>query len=156
MTITDVKPSHLDEIQAIECACFSLPWHRSALEKQMGAENCIFLAAIDDDGAVMGYIGMMCVIDEGYISNIAVSPEFRRRGVADALILALIERAKQSSAFITLEVRESNHPAIYLYTKHGFEVVGKRKNYYDKPKEAALLMTLFFKREEIPNANNVN
>ena len=71
-------------------------------------------------------------------------------------MLALIERVKQSSAFITLEVRESNHSAIYLYTKHGFEVVGKRKNYYDKPKEAALLMTLFFKREEIPNANNVN
>jgi len=147
MTITDVKPSHLDEIQAIETACFSMPWHRAALEKQMCADNCIFLAAVDDNGAVMGYIGMMFVLDEGYISNIAVSPEFRRCGVADALIRALIVRAKKTLSFITLEVRESNYPAVYLYTKHGFEVVGKRKNFYDKPKENALLMTLFFKKE---------
>lgn len=150
MTITDVKLSHLDEIQAIECACFSLPWHREALEKQMCTDNCIFLAAIGDNGAVMGYVGLMFVLDEGYISNIAVSPEFRRRGVADALINALIDRAKKTLSFVTLEVRESNLHAIYLYTKHGFEVVGKRKNYYDKPKESALLMTLFFKREECP------
>jgi len=150
MIITDVKPSHLDEIQAIECACFSLPWHRAALEKQISADNCIFLAALDDYGAVMGYVGMMFVLDEGYISNIAVSPEFRRRGVADALIAALAERAKKTLAFVTLEARESNHPAVCLYTKHGFEVVGKRKNYYDKPKENALLMTLFFRREECP------
>lgn len=150
MTITNVNPLHLEEIQAVENTCFSLPWHRGALEKQMSADNCIFLAALDDGGAVMGYIGMMFVLDEGYISNVAVSPEYRRRGVADALISALIARAKETLAFITLEVRESNHPAINLYAKHGFEAVGKRKNYYDKPKEAAILMTLFFKREDSP------
>lgn len=148
MTIIDVNPQHLDEIQAIENACFSLPWHRAALEKQMCADNCFFLAALDDNEAVMGYIGLMYVLDEGYISNIAVAPIFRRHGVADALIAELIERAKSSLAFITLEVRESNHAAIYLYTKHGFGVVGKRKNYYDRPKEDALLMTLFFKKED--------
>jgi len=148
MTITDVRPAHLDEIQAIECACFSLPWHRAALERQMCAENCVFLAAIDDNGVVMGYIGLMFVLDEGYISNIAVSPEFRRHGVADALISALVERTKSTLAFITLEVRESNYSAKYLYAKHGFQVVGKRKNYYDRPKEDALLMTLFLKKEE--------
>ena len=145
MTITDVKYSQLDEIHNIECACFSLPWTREQLEKQMIADNCVFLAAIGDNGAVMGYIGMMYVLDEGYISNVAVSPEFRRQGVADALISALIERAEKTLAFVTLEVRESNQPAISLYSKHGFEVVGKRKNYYDKPKENAFLMTLFFK-----------
>lgn len=148
MTITNVMPSHLDEIQAIENACFSLPWHRSALEKQMSADNCIFLAALDDSGAVMGYIGLMYVLDEGYISNVAVAPEFRRHGVADALIEALVLRARDILAFLTLEVRESNFAAIYLYQKHGFELVGKRKNYYDRPKENALLMTLFFKKEE--------
>ena len=148
MTITNVKPCHLEEIHAIENACFSLPWTFEQLEKQMNAENCIFLAAVNDDGALMGYIGLMFVLDEGYISNVAVSPDFRRHGVADALILALIERTKKHLAFLTLEVRESNTPAIKLYSKHGFESVGKRKNYYDKPKEAALLMTLFFKKEE--------
>ena len=146
MTITDVKPQHLDEIQEIENACFSLPWHRCALEKQMCADNCVFLAALDESGAVMGYIGLMYVLDEGYISNVAVSPQYRRHGVADALIEALIERTKDFLAFMTLEVRESNHAAKYLYTKHGFETVGKRKNYYDRPKEDALLMTLFFKK----------
>ena len=153
MTITDVKPQHLDEIQAIENICFSLPWHRDALEKQIYADNCVFLAALDDNEAVMGYIGLMHVLDEGYISNIAVAPVCRRRGVADALILELIERTKDLLAFITLEVRESNRAAIYLYVKHGFETVGKRKNYYDKPKEDALLMTLFLKKEEIPTCS---
>ena len=153
MTITNVKPKHLDEIQAIENNCFSLPWHRDALEKQMNADNCVFLAALDDNDAVMGYIGLMHVLDEGYISNIAVAPVCRRRGVADALILDLIERTNDFLSFITLEVRESNHAAIYLYAKHGFETVGKRKNYYDKPKEDALLMTLFLKKEEIPTCS---
>ncbi len=148
MTITDVKPQHIDEIETIENACFSLPWHRAALEKQMSADNCIFLAALNDSGTVMGYIGLMHVLDEGYISNVAVAPEHRRRGIADSLIEVLIERTKGLLSFMTLEVRESNRAAICLYTKHGFEVVGKRKNYYDKPKENALLMTLFFKKEE--------
>lgn len=148
MTIIDVKPQHLDEIQAIENACFSLPWHRAALEKQMSADNCIFLAAFDDGGKVIGYLGLMYVLDEGYISNVAVTPDYRRHGVADALIDALIERTKSLLAFLTLEVRESNRAAIYLYTKHGFETVGKRKNYYDRPKEDALLMTLFLKKED--------
>ena len=146
MTIVDVNSSHLDEITAIENACFSLPWTREQLEKQMSAETCIFLAALNNDGAVMGYIGLMFVLDEGYISNVAVSPSFRRQGVANALITQLIERTKKRLAFLTLEVRESNTSAIKLYSKHGFELVGKRKNYYDKPKEAALLMTLFFKK----------
>jgi len=148
MTITDVKPCHLREIAEIENACFSLPWTFEQLEKQMSADNCIFLAATNDDGALMGYIGLMFVLDEGYISNVAVSPNYRRCGVADALITELIERTKKRLSFLTLEVRESNLAAIELYSKHGFEQVGKRKNYYDKPKEAALLMTLFFKKEE--------
>lgn len=149
MKIADVGPQHLDEIEAIESVCFSLPWHRTALERQMRADNCIFLAALDEgSGMVMGYIGLMHVLDEGYISNVAVSPKYRRCGVADALISALVERVKSTLTFLTLEVRESNHAAICLYSKHSFEVVGKRKNYYDRPKEAALLMTLFLKKED--------
>ena len=148
MIITDVKPEHLGEIQAIEKTCFSVPWPHASLEHQMNADNCVFLAALDDKSAVMGYVGLMFVLDEGYISNVAVAPEYRRRGVADALISALIEREKDSLAFLTLEVRESNLPAISLYAKHGFTTVGIRRNYYDRPKENALLMTLFFDRKE--------
>ena len=148
MTITEVKPHHLDAVEEIENVCFSMPWTRRELENQMNANSCIFLVAEDEDGAVMGYIGLMFVLDEGYISNVAVAPECRRRGVADALITALIERTKKNLAFLTLEVRESNIPAISLYEKHGFKLVGLRKNYYEKPKENALLMTLFFDKVE--------
>ncbi|MGI5985837.1 MAG: ribosomal protein S18-alanine N-acetyltransferase [Oscillospiraceae bacterium] len=148
MKIVDVKPHHIDEIESIENDCFPLPWKRRDLENQMNADNCIFLAAVDDNDSVMGYVGLMFVLDEGYISNIAVAPEYRRRGIAGSLIKALVERTKNKLAFLTLEVRESNAPAISLYKKHGFKAVGLRKNYYEKPKENALLMTLFFDREE--------
>lgn len=146
ITITDVRPEHVDEIKAIENECFSMPWTREALEHQMNAENCVFLAALDFSGSVMGYIGLMYVLDEGYISNVAVAEKFRRRGAADALIDSLVGRMQKELSFLTLEVRESNAPAIALYAKHGFETVGKRKNYYDRPKENALLMTLSFDR----------
>lgn len=145
MTITKVQARHLPAIEAIEQTCFSMPWTRAQLEHQMNAENCVFLAALDSAGAVMGYVGLMYVLDEGYISNIAVAPSFRRRGVADTLLNALIHSAQTLSlAFLTLEVREGNEAAIALYAKHGFAPVGRRKNYYDSPKDDALLMTLFF------------
>lgn len=144
MTITRVQPQHIPAIKAIEQACFSLPWTRAQLENQMNAGNCVFLAALDSAGAVMGYVGLMYVLDEGYISNIAVAPDFRRRGVADKLLISLIHRASALSlSFLTLEVRESNKAAIALYEKHGFSPVGRRRNYYDSPREDALLMTLF-------------
>jgi len=144
IVITDVRPEHIESIRAIEDACFSLPWTRQALERQMNAENCLFLAALDQGGALMGYVGLMTVLDEGYISNVAVSEKYRRRGVADALITELIGRTREDLAFLTLEVRESNLPAISLYAKHGFKPAGIRRDYYDRPRENALLMTLFF------------
>ena len=95
---------------------------------------------------MLGYVGMMFVLDEGYIANVAVAPPARRRGVGRALIASLLARADQMQlAFVTLEVRPSNHAAIALYEGFGFEVVGRRKNYYDKPSEDALLMTKFRK-----------
>jgi ribosomal-protein-alanine N-acetyltransferase len=149
MKITKVAFEHLDAVAAIENACFSLPWTRGQLERQMLAENCVFLAAVDENGTVLGYIGLMTVLDEGYISNVAVAPAYRRRGVADALIGALVAHVRDRLSFLTLEVRESNLAAIRLYEKHGFTPVGRRKAYYDRPREDALLMTLFLKKEEL-------
>lgn len=145
--IEKVSENHIDAILEIERACFSSPWNRSALENQMNSRDCSFIAAVSGEN-VLGYAGLMSVLDEGYISNVAVSPQFRRNGVADALIDELIMRTKSRLSFMTLEVREGNLPAIELYKKHGFKTVGVRKNYYDSPKEDALLMTLFFKPEE--------
>ena len=94
---------------------------------------------------MQGYVGCQTVLDEGYITNVAVSPDFRRRGAARLLIAELIARAKEKGlAFVTLEVRESNAPAIALYAGVGFAPVGTRKNFYSNPAENALLMTINF------------
>ena len=144
--IADVSLEHIAEINELEKLCFSLPWSRQALISQLPDDMHMFIAAIGDDGQVLGYVGMMYVLDEGYISNVAVSPEHSRLGIADALITALIDRANEKDlSFVTLEVRKSNVPAIELYIKNGFSEVGLRKNYYTKPTEDAILMTRFLK-----------
>ena len=91
--------------------------------------------------SVLGYAGLHAVLDEGYIDNVAVAPEYRRQGIADALIGAFTRFGEARLAFLTLEVRAGNDPAITLYEKHGFYEVGRRKDYYDDPKEDAVLMT---------------
>ena len=147
--IADVTLEHIDEIEELEKLCFSLPWSRQALISQLPDDMHMFIAALDDDGRVLGYVGMMYVLDEGYISNVAVSPEHRRLGIADSLINALVEKAnKKELSFVTLEVRESNLAAQMLYEKHGFTEVGRRRNYYVRPTEDAILMTRFLGEEE--------
>ena len=144
--IIDTTEAQLEQIQAIERQCFSCPWTIDQLRSQLSDDRHVFLAAVAENGAVLGYVGMMFVLDEGYISNVAVAPARRRQGVADALISALMMRAEELGlAFVTLEVRAGNEPAKALYAKHGFVPVGRRKNYYDLPKEDAILMTRFWK-----------
>ena len=84
------------------------------------------------------------MLDEVCISNVAVLPEYRRKGIAKALLNALYERVKPNASFITLEVRESNLGAIALYSELGYKNVGMRKNFYSDPTENAILMTLTF------------
>lgn len=142
--ISDATEHQLDEIEKIERECFSMPWTREQLATQLSGERHVFLVA-EIDGKVAGYVGMMYVLDEGYVSNVAVGGEYRRRGIADALIGELLSRCERLNlVFVTLEVRRSNAPAIALYKKHGFVAVGERRNYYEQPREDALLMTKFF------------
>lgn len=146
-SIRDVLPGEIPQIEALEKACFSMPWTEDQLKGQLRDNQHEFIAAVSASGTVLGYIGMMYVLDEGYISNVAVSPGNRRRGIGDALILALLKRcAALGLSFVTLEVRAGNAPAIALYEKHGFARVGLRKNYYDHPREDALLMTKYLNR----------
>ena len=143
--IVDVSAKHIPQIEEIERECFSRPWTAEQLKSQMRDAQHEFIATMDG-GRVLGYVGLMYVLDEGYISNVAVHPDARRQGIGDALIDALAAKAAELElAFLTLEVRESNAPAIALYAKHGFHPVGKRKNYYDAPKEDAVLMTCYLK-----------
>ena len=105
----------------------------------------IFLVA-ERGGQAVGYVGCQTVLDEGYITNVAVSPDCRRQGIARALIAKLTDEARAAGlAFVTLEVRASNAPAIALYEGAGFGRVGVRKNFYTAPTEDAVLMTLFLK-----------
>ncbi|HHU21860.1 MAG TPA: ribosomal protein S18-alanine N-acetyltransferase [Clostridiales bacterium] len=140
--IADASKEHIPAIEALEAACFSVPLSREMLLSQLGSQRHILLVA-EEGGRVLGYVGMMYVLDEGYISNVAVDPACRRRGLATKLLRALIQRAGELKlSFVTLEVRASNGAARALYRKLGFNDVGRRKNYYQNPTEDAILMTL--------------
>ena len=141
--MVEIRPARegdLEQIAKIEKQCFSLPWDEDMLRVQLG-ERYVFPVAVDGEN-VLGYVGMQYVLDEGYISNVAVAPEHRRKGIADMLLNALHEKAAELKlSFVSLEVRASNAPAISLYSKHGYMEEGRRKNYYEKPREDAIIMT---------------
>ena len=135
----------LEGVCKIEKECFSVPWNYNMLSAELNNQTARFYAALFDD-EVAGYCGMYNICGECNMANIAVLPEYRRRGIANMLLNTLENTAQKENAdFITLEVRKSNSAAIELYTSHGFCVVGERKNYYTSPNENALLMTLYFK-----------
>ena len=137
--IVRLSREHIVEIAQIEKLCFSEPCSESGLEKLLD-DNYIGLVAIVD-GAVAGYVGMYFVLDEGNIINVATHPNYRRRGVARALLRALDESALSVGiSNLYLEVRESNESARALYHSEGWEKIGKRKNFYSHPIEDAVLM----------------
>ena len=125
----------------LEKICFSEPWSEKAILEE--AERGFFIAAYID-GEFAGYAGMLCVLDERDVCNVATVPHFRGKGVGRALVQALIESARESGAsVIMLEVRKSNAAAIALYEKSGFTLVGQRKNFYTMPREDALLYNYY-------------
>ena len=143
--ITPMLSSHLDQVEEIEKNCFDDPWSRKIFEESLADGNTTNLAAVDPDGSVLGYVSFTCICDEGGINNIAVLPSCRRQGIASALLDAARRSAEEKHlAFLTLEVRRSNTAAQALYARHGYQVVGCRKNYYLHPKEDAVIMTLEF------------
>ena len=138
--IRGMLPKDIDQVVAIEKICFSLPWSKESLEKELINELAYYQCA-EDKGKIIGYMGMWRIINECHITNIAVLPEYRNKGIASMLINKMIEICKCSEIDrMTLEVRKSNIPAINLYKKFGFVEVGIRPNYYVKPVEDALIM----------------
>ena len=139
MRVVRIKPSHLSEIAALEALCFSEPWSEGALELLLCESATGFVCLCD--GRVQAYGGMLIAPDEGQITNVAVHPEARRMGLGRAIVDALINEARaRGLEQISLEVRVSNLAAIALYEKVGFAVEGRRKNFYRRPTEDALVM----------------
>ena len=140
MRIVTMNPAHVAQIAQIEKVCFSDPWSEKSIASELENELALWLVA-EEDGQVCGYVGSQTVLGETDMMNVAVSPEFRRKGIAEALVNALVEALKeQGSHCLTLEVRASNHPARALYEKLGFSRIGTRKNYYRNPKEDGLIL----------------
>lgn len=140
MEIKPFEKQYIDDVYEIEKACFSNPWSRADLANQLDLETSHFLVA-DIDGKAVGYMGLQIFSGEGYVTNVAVLPEYRGQGIALALIN---EQLKNKMDFITLEVRESNIPALRLYEKAGFENMGIRPKFYSNPTENAIIMTKYF------------
>ena len=137
---------HVNKVAELERTCFSSPWSEKALSEEVENEGAYFIVSVNEENEVEGYCGMHIVLDECYVDNIAVFPEKRNKGVAKMLLRALEEKAKEINAyFLTLEVREGNERARYIYEKFGFLNQGVRKNFYENPKENAVIYTKFYK-----------
>lgn len=143
--IVPMNADHVDEVAELERICFSTPWSRNMLLEELDNALSAFLVALDDSGRVAGYAGLQVVLDEGYITNVAVRPDCRKQGIAGKLLQVFLDFAQGNRlAFLTLEVRASNYDAIALYGSRGFRSVGRRKNYYEHPREDAIIMTKEF------------
>ncbi len=140
MTITTMGQEHVSQVAELEKQCFSDPWSEKSVASELENPLSLWLVALEGD-TVAGYVGSQTVMGETDMMNVAVSPAYRRRGIARELIQALLrELARQGSHRLTLEVRASNVPARALYESLGFAQVGRRPNYYRNPKEDALIL----------------
>ena len=139
-TIRQMTEEDLAAVAALEAENFSRPWSYDAFFKTLSDENYIVIIAKETD-ALLGYCVLLCTGEEADITNVCTAPEARGKGVATDMLAALMDagRARGVTEFF-LEVRESNVPARRLYTKLGFEEIGLRKNYYEEPREHAVLM----------------
>ena len=133
---------HLGQAAEIERLCFSDPWSEKMLAEHLANPCSLTLAAVGDTGRLLGYVGLLAVVDEGYITNVAVRPDCPPPGGGGGLVGAPGGAGKRRElAFLTLEVRQSNAPARALYEKLGYLQAGLRRNYYENPREDAIIMT---------------
>lgn len=149
MNVRKMELKDIPEIAEIEKHCFSMPWPPAEIERTFLTGNSMFFTAVSDK-QVIGYMGMIFVLDEGSIINVAVNDRFRRQGTGRGLLEFLLEQAEQAGIMkISLEVRKSNTAAIKLYESVGFEPVGVRRGFYSNPPEDALIMC----RQEISTSS---
>ncbi|MBQ6840263.1 MAG: ribosomal protein S18-alanine N-acetyltransferase [Oscillospiraceae bacterium] len=135
-----MNESHITPIAQLEKQCFSDPWSEASIGSELRNPLSLWVVAMDED-RLAGYVGSQTVLGWADMMNLAVAPEYRRQGIGEALVDQLVFRLQKNDvSCLTLEVRQSNAPAISLYTKKGFVQVGRRPNYYHNPKEDALIL----------------
>ena len=135
-----MESAHVSQVAQLEKLCFSAPWSENSISSELTNPLSYWLVALDGN-KVAGYVGSQTVLDESDMMNIAVDPQYRRQGIARALVEELVKcLARKESRCLTLEVRASNAGAIALYGKLGFVQVGLRKNYYRNPREDAMIL----------------
>lgn len=130
-----------EAIAELEKLCFSRPWSYEAVYYDVAENKLSFYLVAETEGKVVGYAGIWKIADEGHITNVAVSPEYRRKGVGDALVGVMLKATEDAGVKAhTLEVRRGNEAAIRLYEKRGFKAEGVRRGYYEDNGEDALIM----------------
>ena len=141
MMIVSMTSDHVAQVAELERICFGTEaWSEKSVASELNNPLSFWLVAVDGDN-VAGYVGSQTVMDESDMMNVAVHPDYRKQGIATALIVGLVEELrKRGSRCLTLEVRASNENAISVYQKLQFQEVGRRKNYYRNPKEDALIL----------------
>ena len=133
--------SDIDDIEVLEQRCFAVPWDRASILYDLDENPLAGYFVAELFGRVVGYIGVWKIVDEGHITNVAVSPDYRRMQIGSALLKTMLEiTAEEGIVRHTLEVRTGNEAAIGLYEKFGFETAGVRKGYYEDNGEDALIM----------------
>ena len=143
ITVGPAAAADVDAVAQLEVVAFADPWTRQAFEAALKERYARFRVARSMEGAVVGYLIAWFIVDEGEIANLAVVPTARRRGVARALLEAIISEARESRvARLFLEVRDSNVAARALYASMGFRPIARRPRYYRKPVEDAIVLRL--------------
>ncbi len=146
--LVPMDKSHLAQVAELDKAYFSRPWSQDSWESELYNTTVSLVVAETEDGYVLGYGVLGVILDEGCLEKLAVREACRRQGVAQAILGSYLRYGEENLAFITLEVREDNAPAIALYAKNGFTEVGRRKNYYSEVHKDAILMTREFQGGE--------
>ena len=131
----------IDRIAEMEQICFPEdPWSREAVASEFSGLNPERYYAAEEDGIMIGYAGIWLIPPEGYITNVAVHPDYRRRGIATAMLNKMIDECLSEKVLdITLEVRVSNAPGISLYKSLGFTEAGVRRKYYSDGEDAMIM-----------------
>lgn len=160
ITIKPMTQADIDNVIAIEAASYGEHhWSKESFFNELSNELARYYCAFNDNGNLMGYAGTWQILEEAHLTNIAVSPDFRRRKVAESMLAVVIDECRKNGIkYITLEVRVSNTPAINLYEKYGFKSLGTRKGYYQNNNEDALIMwteNMFYDKFKVKYEKNL-